>query len=377
MISPALQTIGLCKAFGGERVVDNVSLAVAESEYLCLLGASGSGKTTFLRLIAGLETSSSGKIALFGNDITRTKPHERGIPLVFQQPSLWPHMKVLDQIAFGLKERGTDSKAAYALASSYIERVGLSGLQNRKPGQLSGGQQQRVALARCLVLGAKVILLDEPLANLDASLKSGMRDLLRRLPVEFGVTVIHVTHDREDAFELADRVAILDKGAIAAYGTPGELYRNPPSASAASLLGETNCLEGEVVSIDSDVAVVRTGFGLWRASHCPAGLALESRVKLLFRPESIDPAVSDSLPPEQYNCISAEANARHFAGPLIIYKLRATTADSAQTLLLTRFAFEKAEQPGLANGRVKYHVSPAEVILTVDAQPHSQEEGLP
>lgn len=377
MISPALQTIGLCKAFGGERVVDNVSLAVAESEYLCLLGASGSGKTTLLRLIAGLETSGSGKIALFGNDITRTKPHERGIPLVFQQPSLWPHMKVIEQIAFGLKERGTDSKTAYALASSSIERIGLSGLENRKPGQLSGGQQQRVGLARCLVLGAKVILLDEPLANLDASLKSGMRDLLRRLPGEFGVTVIHVTHDREDAFELADRVAILDKGAIAACGTPVELYRNPPSASAASLLGETNCLKGEIVSIDSGVAVVKTGFGLWRASHCPAGLALGRRVKLLFRPESIDLAVSDSLPPEQYNHISAEAITRHFAGPLIVYTLRATTDDSVRTLLLTRFAFEKAERPGLANGRVKYRVSPAEVILTVDAQPHSQEEGQP
>lgn len=377
MTTAALQTIGLRKDFGRERVVNNVSLTVAESEYLCLLGASGSGKTTLLRIVAGLETPESGRLILFGNDITGTKPHERGIPLVFQQPSLWPHMKALDQIAFGLKERGTDNKEAYALASSHIERVGLSGLENRKPGQLSGGQQQRVALARCLALGTKLLLLDEPLANLDASLKSGMRDLLRRLPEEFGVTVLHVTHDREDAFELADRVAILEKGAIVACATPAELYRNPPSASIASLLGETNCLTGRIISTDFNGAVVETGLGLWRAADLPDGLTRGSSVRLLFRPESINIAVSNGMPTEQYNVMLAETVARHFAGPLQSYTLRATMENSAQALLLTRFAFGETDRTALPAGRMKYRVSPSDVTLTYDVQPHSHEEDMP
>lgn len=374
MKDAALHIAGLCKNFGRERAVNNVSLAVAKGEYLCLLGASGSGKTTLLRLVAGLEAPESGRITLFGNDITGAKPHERGIPLVFQQPSLWPHMNVLDQIAFGPKEHGSDSRTARGLASSYIERVGLSGLENRKPGQLSGGQQQRVALARCLVLGAKTVLLDEPLANLDASLKSGMRDLLRRLPGEFGVTVLHVTHDREDAFELADRVAILEKGTIAACGAPRELYRHPPSASIASLLGEINCIAGQILSFDSDVVVAETEFGLWRANHCVDGLARGNNAMLLFRPESMVAVAPDRMTLDQCNFISAEVTMRHFSGPLVITKLR--SVNSARPRLFTRFTADETERLVSDNGLGTYHVTPSDVTATRDVQLHNHGEGL-
>lgn len=374
MKAKAVLVEGLGKRFGNERVLDNVSLALDEGEYLCLLGASGSGKTTLLRLLAGLEQPQSGRIVLFGKDVTHAKPHARGIPLMFQHPALWPHMNVTEQISFGLEECGVDRRNARRLACSAIERVELAGLEKRMPGELSGGQQQRVALARALVLEAKVILLDEPLANLDAHLKNGMRGLLRRLSAELGMAALHVTHDREDAFELADRMAILNKGGIVACDTPTSLYRRPPTALAASLLGEVNSLPGRVAALDSDWIAVETELGPWRVSRYPKGLRHGTRVVLLFRPEAIKTAVSDGSFPERCNYFFAKATSRHFSGPINVCKLSAPTHNGDGVHNFTQFAFEEPGPGDSMHGRQKYHVSFSDIAVTLEGQ---TEEGMP
>lgn len=366
MHSPPIFVEGICKRFGREQVVDDVTLSVGESEYLCILGASGSGKTTLLRLVAGLERPDAGRIVLHGKDITYLRPHARGIPLVFQHLSLWPHMNVLEQIVFGLEERGTERRAARRAAFSAIERVNLSGLESRLPGELSGGQQQRAALARALVLDARVILLDEPLANLDAHLRNEMHALLRRLPAEFGVTVLHVTHDRDDAFELADRIAILDSGRIVACDTPGSLYRHPPTSLAASLLGEVNRLAGRVASIEPEGVVMETGLGIWRSGTRPEGLEQGDKVALLFRPESVKTTPHDFTLPDQGNFFPARVIAQHFAGPLAVLRLSAPVENSDHAVLFTRFAFECPEQGALGEDCKKYRVSFSDVSVVRD-----------
>src|SRR5690349_1921503 len=232
--------------YGRALVLDDVSLAIEPGEYFCFLGPSGSGKTTLLRLIAGFGTPSQGRILIGGKDVTHLPPWERNLGMVFQSYALWPHMTVAKNVAFGLERRKLPRAEIQRKVQAALERVGLAHLADRRPAQLSGGQQQRVALARTLVIEPAVLLLDEPLSNLDAKLRTEMRVELKRLQRELGITTIYVTHDQEEANAAAGRIAVLDGGKIQQIGSPVDMYDHPANRFVAAFLGTANLIEGKI-----------------------------------------------------------------------------------------------------------------------------------
>ncbi|MBL8807594.1 MAG: ABC transporter ATP-binding protein [Rhodospirillales bacterium] len=232
--------------YGGAPILDDVSLNVAKGEFFAFLGPSGSGKTTLLRLVAGFGMPSSGTIRVGARDVTLVPPWKRNVGMVFQSYALWPHMTVEANVAFGLEQRGLPRAEIGGKVRRGLELVGLSQLAERRPAQLSGGQQQRVALARTLVVEPEVLLLDEPLSNLDAKLRVEMRHEISALQRKLGLTTIYVTHDQEEANSVADRIAVLDGGRIQQVGTPVELYDRPANRFVATFLGTANILEGHV-----------------------------------------------------------------------------------------------------------------------------------
>ncbi len=232
--------------YGRALVLDDVSLAIEPGEYFCFLGPSGSGKTTLLRLVAGFGTPSKGRIVIDGKDVTHLPPWERNLGMVFQSYALWPHMTVAKNVAFGLERRKLPRAEIDRKVQAALERVGLAHLADRRPAQLSGGQQQRVALARTLVIEPAVLLLDEPLSNLDAKLRTEMRVELKRLQRELGITTIYVTHDQEEANAAAGRIAVLDGGKIQQIGSPVDMYDHPANRFVAAFLGTANLIEGRI-----------------------------------------------------------------------------------------------------------------------------------
>lgn len=240
---PAIRLTGLTKSFGTVNAVDNLDLDIAEGEFFSMLGPSGSGKTTVLRLIAGFEQPTAGTIALFGKDVTTKAPFDRDVNTVFQDYALFPHMTVLDNVAYGLRVRGVPRRERQARAQEALEAVRLPGFGNRKPAQLSGGQRQRVALARATVVQPKALLLDEPLGALDLKLREEMQIELKELQRELGITFIFVTHDQEEALTLSDRIAVFNEGRIVQLGTPSEIYDRPVSPFVADFVGSSNILD--------------------------------------------------------------------------------------------------------------------------------------
>ncbi len=238
----SLSISNISKRFGRQQVLSDLSLEIATGEFFFLLGPSGCGKSTLLRIIAGLETPDSGSIAVDGRDIGATPPQKRGIGMVFQQYALWPHMTVEENIRFGLKAQGLPKPLQDERLRESLDLVRMSDFRNRYPHEISGGQQQRIAVARALALQPRILLLDEPLSNLDARLRDGIRNELRELHGQLGITIIYVTHDQDDALALATRMALLDAGRIVQQGTPEELYRRPTCTFSATFLGDANVL---------------------------------------------------------------------------------------------------------------------------------------
>ena len=234
------------KEFPGFVAIDNLDLHVPAGEFFALLGPSGCGKTTTLRLVAGLETPTKGKIFIGGKDVTNTKPHERPVNTVFQSYALFPHMSVLENVAFGLRQRKIDNPLVKAKEA--LNLVQLAHLADRKPQQLSGGQQQRVALARALVNRPSLLLLDEPLGALDLKLRREMQIELKAIQMEVGLTFLHVTHDQEEAMDMADTVAVMNLGHIEQMGAPEALYDRPKTVFVSKFLGQSNLLVGDVTS---------------------------------------------------------------------------------------------------------------------------------
>ncbi|QJP14184.1 ABC transporter ATP-binding protein [Starkeya sp. ORNL1] len=233
---------GLSVGYGGTKVLAGVDLAIAKGEFVALLGASGCGKTTLLRTIAGFVSPSAGAVRVDGRDVTRLAPDRRGMALVFQSYALWPHMSVAQNIGYGLRLRGRSRAEINARVGEIEALLGLTGLGGRKPPQLSGGQRQRVALGRALAIDPEILLLDEPLSNLDARIRLTVRHEIRALQQRLGITAIHVTHDREEAMVMADRIVILNEGRIAQAGTPLEVYNHPASSFVAAFMGAENVL---------------------------------------------------------------------------------------------------------------------------------------
>jgi spermidine/putrescine transport system ATP-binding protein len=252
-----LELVGIHKEFPGFTAIDNLNLTIPAGSFFALLGPSGCGKTTTLRLVAGLEEPTSGTVLIGGKDVTSTKPFQRPVNTVFQSYALFPHMTVLENVAFGLKRR----KIADAMGKAHeaLRLVELDHLAARKPQQLSGGQQQRVALARAVVNRPALLLLDEPLGALDLKLRRQMQLELKTIQNEVGLTFVHVTHDQEEAMTMADTVAVMNKGRIEQLGSPEDLYELPKTAFVANFLGQSNLFTGPVASTTSTGIGVEVG----------------------------------------------------------------------------------------------------------------------
>jgi iron(III) transport system ATP-binding protein len=268
------------------RAVDDVSLAVRPGELVSLLGPSGCGKTTLLRIIAGFETPTAGDVFLAGARVTHLPPNARDTAMVFQSYALFPHLDVFENVAFGLRVRGVAEAEVRRRVEEALDLVGLAGLGRRSPDQLSGGQQQRVALARAVVTRPRVLLLDEPLSNLDAKLREQMRGELRRIQRTLGTTTVYVTHDQVEAMTLADRIAVLDRGRLQQVAPPAELYARPANPFVAAFVGKVNLLEGTVVEVRAGAC--RVVVAEWEAvvpSAVPPSPG--ARVGVVVRPETV------------------------------------------------------------------------------------------
>jgi putative spermidine/putrescine transport system ATP-binding protein len=267
----------LSKTYGTARVVDAATFDVAQGELLCLLGPSGCGKSTLLRMIAGLADSDDGKVIIDRQDMTRVPANRRPTAMVFQSHALWNHMTVAQNVAFGLRVRGLPRAEIAAKVSAALDLVGLADFDKRRPADLSGGQAQRVALARCLVVEPKLLLMDEPFSALDAHLRKNLREELKSLQQRLGLTIIFVTHDQEEAMELADRIAVMHAGRIEQIGAPDALYLQPQTLTVARFIGTMN--EGE--------ALIEKGRANWYradiATRCTDGPAT-----ILCRPEDLE-----------------------------------------------------------------------------------------
>ena len=280
-----VELVGLTKRFGDVVAVDGIDLVIEPGEFFSILGPSGCGKSTTLRLIGGFEEPSAGRILLDGLDVARTPAHRRPVNTVFQNYALFPHLDVVGNIGYGLRWHGRIGKAERARRiAEAVALVRLEGLEHRRPAQLSGGQQQRVALARALVLRPAVLLLDEPLGALDAKLRKALQAELTGLQRDVGITFVYVTHDQEEALTMSDRLAVMERGRLAAVGPPREVYANPPNAYVADFLGVANLLRVDHVAGDGAGWTVRLGAFTLRVTAGPPGGPVTG---VVVRPECV------------------------------------------------------------------------------------------
>jgi spermidine/putrescine transport system ATP-binding protein len=284
-MSIAIDIDGVTKRFGNFMALKDVSMAIRDNEFFTLLGPSGCGKTTLLRMIAGFEGTSEGAIRLFGKDIASLEPNLRPVNTVFQQYALFPHMSVIDNVAFGLKMKGIDLAARRTRAGEMLEMVHLAAFADRMPTQLSGGQQQRVALARALAPAPKVLLLDEPLSALDLKLRQAMRVELKTLQQDTGITFIFVTHDQEEALTMSDRIAVMSSGQVQQIGTSRDIYEAPQNRFVADFIGETNLLDVMVEDVSNDMARLILPGG--QRISCPSPGKAAGQQHLSIRPERL------------------------------------------------------------------------------------------
>jgi iron(III) transport system ATP-binding protein len=302
-------------AYGRTQVLREISLTVEPGEFFALLGPSGSGKSTLLRLIAGFNQPQSGRILIDGEDVSRVPPWKRDIGMVFQNYALWPHMTVSENVAFGLEERRLPKDAIRARVEAALELVGLQDYGARRPGQLSGGQQQRVAVARTIAIEPKVLLLDEPLSNLDAKLRVYMRAELLALQRKLGITTIFVTHDQEEALSISDRVAVLDGGVIQQIGTPIELYDSPVNRFIANFVGTINMVRGRAAPGNADVTFESPAIG----RIVIPGAAGEGDTELAIRPHAVVLARPGAAIDSVHTWVEGTVGAREFLGEFVRY----------------------------------------------------------
>lgn len=283
----AVEVSDVSKHFGTYQALRSVRFEIRENEFFTMLGPSGCGKTTLLRMIAGFETPDTGSIKLHGRDIVDVPPHKRRVNTVFQSYALFPHMTLAQNVAFGLENLGWEKAKIRTRVGEMLERVHMDAFANRKPAQLSGGQRQRIALARALASDPEVLLLDEPLSALDLKLRQAMRDELRTLQRDTGITFVFVTHDQEEALDMSGRIAVLGSGEIQQIGTPSQIYEEPTNRFVADFVGETNFLDVEVLESSETWATVRTPFEQVLKVPSASQIAL-GKATLSIRPEKLN-----------------------------------------------------------------------------------------
>ena len=355
----AIEAVSL--AYGDNVVLRDVSLDIAPGEFFALLGPSGSGKSTLLRLIAGFNPANRGRVVIGGTDVAALPPWRRDVGMVFQNYALWPHLTVAENVAFGLVERRWPKERIRERVREMLELVSLAGYGDGRPGQLSGGQQQRVAIARTLAIEPRVLLLDEPLSNLDAKLRASTGLELKRLQRRLGLTTVFVTHDQQEAMTIADRLAVLDRGVIQQVGTPRELYDTPANRFVAEFVGSINLYPGRVGHAGAatrDVEIAGIGRAAVRADRVDAALpATAGSALVAFRPHAVrlhggGGGGDDGL------AFDAEVLSGEFIGEFVRYELRAGAAPVVADLPHAR------HQPTLAPGsRVRLCVPGAELLV--------------
>ena len=306
-----LRLVGLTKRFGAFTAVDNLDLTIPQGSFFALLGASGCGKTTTLRMVSGLEDPTAGQIFLGEHDVTDTKPYRRPVNTVFQNYALFPHLDIFENVAFGLRRRGF--KSVKPQVEAMLELVELGHLAKRKPTQLSGGQQQRIALARALINQPQVLLLDEPLGALDLKLRRTMQIELKRIQTEVGLTFVHVTHDQEEAMTMADTIAVMNHGRIEQMGSPAELYENPQTTFVANFLGQSNLIPGTVAEVSGDVVAI-TAHGRRLTLDAKRCRATSGPVILGVRPEKVQIAANEAEVPAGFNALNGTVSDTSFIG---------------------------------------------------------------
>ncbi|OOQ48797.1 spermidine/putrescine ABC transporter ATP-binding protein [Streptomyces antibioticus] len=317
---------GISKTYGSFTAVHPLDLTVPQGSFFALLGASGCGKTTTLRMIAGLEEPSSGTVHLGDQDVTVLPPYKRPVNTVFQSYALFPHLDIFENVAFGLRRRGI--KSVKKQVEEMLELVQLGEQARKKPHQLSGGQQQRVAVARALINHPKVLLLDEPLGALDLKLRRQMQLELKRIQTEVGITFVHVTHDQEEAMTMADTVAVMNAGRVEQLGSPADLYENPQTTFVANFLGTSNLIEAEVDTRSGDDIVLKAGGGklVLPGARCSAPAATGGKVLVGVRPEKITLSHADDAGeiPEGRNRITGKIANSSFIGVSTQYVIDST-----------------------------------------------------
>ena len=353
-----LELTNIAKHYKNFVAVDGVDLQIAPGEIVSLLGSSGCGKTTTLRMVAGLIEPTHGTIRIQGQDMAGIPPHKRDISMVFQNYALFPHLTVYENIVYGLKMRKIrDKKILMERASEMMDIVQLSGVENRLPRELSGGQQQRVSLARAMIVKPKVMLFDEPLSNLDAKLRERTRVEIRNLLKRMNVTAIYVTHDQEEALTISDRIAVMNKGKIEQITVPAQLYTNPATRFIAGFVGHANFFEGTVAAVQDDLVTVNTAGGHVLQAAIPQAdrPAVGEAVTLVARPENI--RVED-LTPDAPNQLSGRILARIYLGSTIRYLVDAGEGKELEVDLQPKY------HTGLQEGdTLRFSVDPGKLIL--------------
>ena len=333
----------------GEDVLESICLTAKKGEFVTFLGSSGCGKTTTLRIIAGLEQPDSGQVFLNGKDVTSLEPNQRNVNTVFQNYALFPHMNVADNIGYGLKLKKTPKAEISRRVKEMLELVQLSGFEKRKPSELSGGQRQRVAIARALVNNPEVLLLDEPLGALDLQLRRAMQHELKRLQKKLGITFIYITHDQEEAINMSDTIAVMNHGRFEQIGTPDEIYNHPKTSYVATFVGNANILTGVVENIGTEetgdtskLITVRTDAGKVKVSMNNANITAESdKEYLLQKGEKVTIAVrSENIRFEENNdCdgLNAEVIEKTFAGGQLRVVLKTS---EGQEIVASRYGID-------------------------------------
>ncbi|MBN9889894.1 ABC transporter ATP-binding protein [Salipiger abyssi] len=322
---------------GGKPAVDSISLTIPTGQFVSLLGPSGCGKTTTLKMLAGFEEVTRGEIAFDGQDMVRVPAEDRDIGMVFQNYALFPHMTVFQNLAFGLEMRRIGKAEIARRVGETLEMVQLSHLADRYPAQLSGGQQQRVAIGRALVIEPRILLLDEPLANLDAKLREEMRVFIRDLQKRVGITTIYVTHDQAEAMTMSDLVVVMFDGRIAQAGAPAEIYERPKSATVAGFVGQVNLIEAALDPASPGAA--KTPFGPVPVQVPPVG----DSVTLALRPEAIDIAPAGAGPGT-----AATVESLQYSGAIVDYVLRFADGSRASVKTIPRHRFETGQEVSLS-----------------------------